>query len=79
VARAAEELAAHSRQHRALRELARDPAGLVRSMARSNAQDAALLQACEAPGSDQFLRGSWLDDSVRQYLLSKRLRADEAH
>jgi hypothetical protein len=79
VARAADELAAQTKQHRALRELSRDPARFVHSMARSNAQDASLLQACEAPGSDEFLYSSCLDDSVRQYLLSKRLKADDAH
>ncbi len=69
-----DELSVLAKQHRALTEMAKEPSHFLHCMARSNAQDATYLQACGALDSDEFLRSSYLEDAVRQYLLSKRLK-----
>ncbi len=69
-----------AKEHAALLSFAKDPAQFVHLLARSNARDAQFLKACEALDSENPLEMQpYLEDSVSQYLLAKRLKSEETN
>lgn len=67
-----------AKQHAALVAFAKDPAQFVHCLARSNARDVDYLQACAALDAENPLDNNpYVNDAVAQYLLQKRLKADE--